>query len=323
MTRATQQTNGRRMPTDEAREHARCQETLAFVGLGRMGAPLANHLNAGGWHVLGVDPDPSVASNLRCATTLVELDQHVDVVLACVPGPSEFEQVARDAAACGSDMLINLSTVGPEVSDRVAQSLLSGEKPIRYVESPISGGVPRARERDCVLLCGATSRADLDRAWGILECLGRPIVIGSVREASVAKLVNNVAAVGAALSAIEAMELGVSAGLDLPKIFSILESGTANSYVVRSTLSRSLLAGEYRQGFSARLALKDLRLALQMLDESEAPMLVAAERVLSRDCETGLANFFFPARATRARQLAAHVAPLAPHFEGSSGGDTL
>lgn len=285
-------------------------ERVAFVGLGRMGSPLATRLAQAGRQIFGVDP---VARNpLIRASSLADLDEPLDAIVACVPGPYELKEVVDAIRSTDARLVVNLSTVGPEVGERVAESLGEADPPVPYVESPISGGVPRAAIGDCVLLCGAAIDANLQLAWPLLEQLGRPRVVGTIRQAGVAKLVNNVAAVGAALATIEALEIGVAADLDLPTLFPLLEAGTADSYVLRSTLSRSLIGGEYRQGFSARLALKDMQLALDLAGRAPGPMLTTIASILAKDCANGLGDFFFPAHATRQGRLASHVAPLMP-----------
>jgi 3-hydroxyisobutyrate dehydrogenase-like beta-hydroxyacid dehydrogenase len=171
-----------------------------------------------------------------------------------------------------------------------------------FVESPVSGGVLRTARRDIALLCGCREAAMIDPLRPVLDAIAKRIfVFGSARHASVAKLVNNVAAVNIALGTIEALSLGVGSGLELEDLFEVLDAGTAGSYVLSSTLTRSLLDGDLRTGFAMRLAAKDMGLALDhaAFVDVDLPHTTESLTQLDEGIEGGLGDLVFPAVALR------------------------
>lgn len=279
---------------------------VAFAGLGQMGLAMAGRLRTAGIDVVGIDPDPGVraqaeARGLRTAASS-DAAGSFDALLMCVPGPREAAQLVTSclAAAQRPRVVVNLSTVGPSVAREQCARLRAAAPPIAYVEAPISGGVLRAAQGRAVLLCAAEPSEALDELAPLLERMAaRAIRFPTIRACATAKLVNNLAVLATSLATLEALEWGVRAGLDPDDLFDALQAGTADSYALRSTLTRTLREGDFTRGFAMRLALKDVRLALAEAAGAEAAMPFAAEvaRQLEAGCEQGLGDRTFPAVA--------------------------
>jgi 3-hydroxyisobutyrate dehydrogenase-like beta-hydroxyacid dehydrogenase len=209
--------------------------------------------------------------------------------------------------------LLNLSTIGPEAAESV-EALLGDE--IAFFECPVTGGVLRTRQRRSTIICGCRDREAYDSIRPLLEAMSElPLHVGTVREASVAKLANNVAAINGALATLEA--LGLRAGLSLETLFRVLSRGTADSYVLASTLRRPLLEGDFTTGFAARLAAKDLRLVLELAGQLGLDMPRTERTLEDLDdlVEHGLGDLVFPAVALR-RGMAEPAAGAARGREG-------
>lgn len=280
--------------------------TVAFAGLGQMGLAMVAHVQALGLDVVGVDPDPvararAAERGLATARSVREAGT-ADALLLCVPGPREVATLVSEclAAADPPRIVVNLSTVGPSVAEEQCARLRAAAPAIAYVEAPISGGVLRAAERQCTLLCAAEPAECLAAIGPLLEAMAaRVIRFPTIRACSTAKLVNNLAVLATSLATLEALEWGVREGLDPERLFEALQAGTADSYALRSTLTRTLRDGDFSRGFAMRLALKDVRLALGEAVEADAAMPFAAEvaRQLEAGCDRGLGDLTFPAVA--------------------------
>jgi 3-hydroxyisobutyrate dehydrogenase-like beta-hydroxyacid dehydrogenase len=283
----------------------RDMRTAAFAGLGQMGLAMAARVQGAGLDVVGIDPDPharaaAVEQGLSTAGSLGEAA--ADAVFLCVPGPREVTALVSECttAARAPRVVVNLSTIGPTVAERQRERLGAATPPIAYVEAPISGGVLRAAQGRATLLCAAEPPQALETIAPILERIAEQVIrFPTIRACSTAKLVNNLAVLATSLATAEALEWGIREGLDAGQLFDALQAGTADSYALRSTLTRSLREGDFERGFAMRLALKDVRLALREAAACEHAMPFAAEveRQLAAGCEQGLGDRTFPALA--------------------------
>jgi 3-hydroxyisobutyrate dehydrogenase-like beta-hydroxyacid dehydrogenase len=298
---------------------------VLFVGLGQMGRALAGNLQAAGFRLVGVDVAPrsrTLAADELGIEVLAGLPgdglQPTYACVACVPSPADVQSVAawclRLPPARRPAALLNLSTIGPDAAESV-EALLGDE--VTFFECPVTGGVLRTRQRRSTVICGCRGREAYESVLPLLEAMSEaPLHVGTVREASVAKLANNVAAINGALATLEALELGLRAGLSLETLFHVLSRGTADSYVLASTLRRPLLEGDFTTGFAARLAAKDLRLVLDLADRLGLEMPRTERTLADLDdlMDHGLGDFVFPAVALR-RGMAEAAAGVARERE--------
>ncbi len=280
--------------------------TAAFAGLGQMGRAMVARVRDAGLDVVGVDPDPAareaVAADGLAAVPCLSDAGPVDALFVCVPGPRDLEAVISECLASSAPprLVVNLSTVGAPVAEDQRDRIRAASASCGYVESPISGGVLRAARGQVALLCAADPPACLDAILPTLERIAaRVIRFSTIAAASTAKLVNNLAVLSTSLATLEALEWGVRAGLPVGDLFDALAAGTADSYALRSTLTRSVREGDFSRGFAMRLALKDVRLALGAATAAgrQMPFATEVERQLAAGCELGLGDHTFPAVA--------------------------
>lgn len=247
------------------------QPVVLWLGLGQMGSALASRLTSD-FRVVGVDPSPTAnAKGLwrRAETVKRAIDDLAPwAVVLCLPDPVSFTEAIAEIMAVPSvaedaSHVVNLSTVGPTVA-AYAASVVERPGRLQYVESLITGGVQNAATGDITLLVASSSQlsSDLRR---MLEALAMRLdEFENIEAVATAKLVNNVAMLGTASATLEALDLGRRSGLKLDVLFRVLQRGTANSYIVNNSLRRCLLDHDRRTGFAARLALKDIDLALEL-----------------------------------------------------------
>jgi 3-hydroxyisobutyrate dehydrogenase-like beta-hydroxyacid dehydrogenase len=245
---------------------------ILWLGLGQMGGTLAARLERD-FRVVGVDPLPSASSCgiwRRAETVKRATTDGVApwAVVLCLPDPVSFldaisEITSTAIVADSARHVINLSTVGPSAAAHAA-GIIERTRKIQYVESLITGGVQRAATGDITLLVACSGELS-QGVRALLETLAARLnVLESIEAVATAKLVNNVAMLGTASATVEALDLGRRHGLATDTMFRVLQDGTANSYILNNSLRRALIDNDTKTGFAARLALKDLELALEL-----------------------------------------------------------
>lgn len=265
-------------------------QTLGFVGLGKIGAPMAARLLAEGHDMVVFDTNPAVVERLeaagaRAAPSARAVADAASVVFASLPTPDVVRMVAigDDGIVGGSAVktFVDLSTTGPKVALQVFAGLAA--KGIAAVDCPVSGGLAGARDGKLTLMvsCAEAVFAELN---GILSALGKPVFVGErPGSAQVMKLANNLLAATALAITAEALVFGVKSGLDPAVMCEVFNISSGRNTATLDKFPRAVLTGTFDFGFSTGLAYKDVRLCL---DEAEAagvptPVGSAVRQVLS------------------------------------------
>ena len=289
-------------------------QPVAFVGLGQMGQALVCHLADSAIDVIGVDSkgaDSTLTKELKIpvVTTVSHLPRNIRSALVCVPAKTDVLNVARAFAAIDFRRLgffVNLSTIGPRGTSEVQDAVRSIASRPAYVEAPISGGVIRTAQRQSTLILGCENPDVLTQIKPLLTMLVmRTIDAGRPVDAAMAKLVNNLAAIGNTFCTAEALTFGMAAGLDPQFLFETMEAGTASSYILSSTLRRSVLERDLHRGFATRLASKDMSLILQEAKcrGLHLPLLHQVAKQLDEAVDAGYGDFVFTLASTVHREL--------------------
>ncbi len=254
--------------------------TLAFCGLGRMGAPMAARLLGAGHDLVVWNRSPERASGLvaqgaRLASSPAEAASSADAVVTMLATPAALEAVVfgsgggRNTPGSGGGdsepeplasglrtgtALIEMSTVGPDAVRDLAVRLPDGAE---MLDAPVLGSVPQATDGSLKIFVGGADEV-FERWRPVLETLGRPVRFGPLGSGAAMKLVAN-STLGAVMSAVgEALALADGLGLDQALVLDTLAESPVGA-TVRS--KRPLIeTGEYQPNFALALAAKDLRL---------------------------------------------------------------
>lgn len=240
---------------------------VAFLGLGRMGAPMAAHVAKAGHDLTVWNRTPGKAGDLVEAKTVAAAVADADVTVSMLSGPESVRTVLAQVAEAmpAGGLVIDASTVGPSVSREVAAMLK--EHGLRFLDAPVAGSVGPATEGTLAVLAGG-SRADYEQAEPLLHLWGDPakvLHLGPVGTGSAMKLVLNLT-LGVAMGGIgEALRLAGDLGLDRTATLDVLALGPLAASV---NAKRTMLEeGEFRPtGFSLGLMTKDLDLAVAAAD---------------------------------------------------------
>ena len=258
--------------------------SIAVIGMGTMGAPMARNLLKAGHGVVVHNrtrerEEPLAAEGASRAASPAEAAGSADIVLSCVSDTPDVERVLLDpeiGAINGlrtGGLVIDCSSIAPAATRDIAARFR--EKGIGYVDAPVSGGSEGAIKGTLAIMCGG-SEADFERAKPVLEVLGAKITrIGDVGAGQIAKVANQVVIAGTFLALGEALTLAHRAGADPEKVVEAIGGGVAGSWILQNR-SGNMLNDTYPLGFRTRLHRKDLGIALDTARTFEVPVHVAS-----------------------------------------------
>jgi 3-hydroxyisobutyrate dehydrogenase-like beta-hydroxyacid dehydrogenase len=259
------------------------REVLGFVGVGRMGGPMASHLLDAGYSLCIFDTSadatrPLVARGAEAAGSAAEVASRAHTVLMSLPTPQIVQAVALGdrGVAHGSTVkiVIDLSTSGPGVANLVARGL--GERGVTLVDAPVSGGVAGAKAGTLAVMVSCP-RPVVAEVEPILKRFGRIFYTGEKPGlAQTAKLANNLLAAAALVVSSEALAMGVKAGLDPKVLIDIINAGSGRNSATQDKFPRSILPRTFDFGFATGLSYKDVRLCVDEAEALGVPMVVGS-----------------------------------------------
>jgi 2-hydroxy-3-oxopropionate reductase len=239
--------------------------TVAFIGLGIMGAPMAGHLLDAGYQVIGYNRsrravDRLVAKGAKAAATAAEAVRGADVVITMVPDSPDVEEitVGEDgfyAVAKPGLLHIDCSTIRPDVARKIAEA--GADKGIRVVDAPVSGGEAGAVEGTLSIMVGGAPD-DVEAAMPYLNVVGKTIVhVGPAGSGQTVKAANQLIVAGNIQLVAEALVFLEAHGVDTEAATEVLAGGLAGSAVLNRKAA-NMRAREFTPGFRVDLHHKDL-----------------------------------------------------------------
>lgn len=245
---------------------------VAFLGLGRMGVPMANAIAKAGFHVRAWTrsqrrPDGLATAVEFLASPLAAVDSAAAVVAVLADGAATnavlFGTGVADRLLPGT-IIVDMGTSGTEVAVEHAQRFAM--RGCSYVDAPVSGGVAGAANATLTIFAGGEPR-DLERAKSILEAMGTPHHLGPAGAGQTAKLANQIIVAVTIAALAEGLTFAETHGLDAASLLAALKGGLADSAVLRQHGPR-MVARDFSAGGAMRLHLKDLRLAKSRSSET-------------------------------------------------------
>ncbi len=242
-------------------------ETIGFIGLGIMGAPMAGHLLDAGCSVVtsdhrGAPPAGLTAKGLKTVTGSDAVAKAADIVITMVPDTPQVDEVlfGENGVASGlskGKLVIDMSSISPIATKKFAQRI--NELGCDYLDAPVSGGPIGAKNATLTIMAGGEAPA-FARAEPFFRGMGTTIThVGAPGAGQAVKLCNQLIC-GINIQAVcEAIALGRASGVDLEQMRSVLLGGSAASWML-DKLGPAMIAGDAGAGFRIDLMLKDLRL---------------------------------------------------------------
>lgn len=264
--------------------------SIGFVGLGNMGLPMAINLIRAGYQVKAFDVSNAAMDAVsteggQIVSSAVSAIEGSEIVITMLPNSSVVESVYLGEGGfvvhdIKSKLFIDCSTIDPSTSRRVATALEALGS--AFLDAPVSGGVMGAQAGTLCFMVGG--RKDiLSRAHSAFECMGKKIIhAGGHGAGQLAKICNNLMAGILMAGTAEALALGAKNGLS-PKVLSEVMVGSSggNFMVEKWNPWPNLMPGvpasnDYHGGFHVKLMLKDLGLALDCAQHSNAAVPLGA-----------------------------------------------
>jgi 2-hydroxy-3-oxopropionate reductase len=239
--------------------------TVAFIGLGIMGGPMAANLVKAGYEVVGYNRSPAPIEKLvdvggRGAGSVAEAVRDADVIVTILPDSPDVEAVATGedgifASARSGALYVDMSTIRPDVAVRVAEA--GREAGLRVVDAPVSGGEAGAIEGSLSIMVGGEA-ADFEVAKPVLEAVGTTIVhVGPAGSGQTVKAANQLIVAGNIELLAEAVVFLEAYGVDTKAALEVLGGGLAGSTVLQRK-GQNMLTREFQPGFRLALHHKDL-----------------------------------------------------------------
>lgn len=250
--------------------------TVGFLGLGRMGAPMAANLlpHVGTLLVHDISPaavEALAAKGAEAAGSAAALGERCEIVFTSLPTPPIVRDAVAEVISGGTPRIVcDLSTSGPKLAQEL-HDLLTPHG-IASFDAPVSGGIRGAEQGTLAIMVGGPE-AQWPEVEPLLRHIGKPFFMGETPGAGqVAKLANNLLSLAAIATTAEAMTLAVKAGLDPARMIEVLNAGTGANSATRDKWPRAVLPRTFDFGFSAQLSLKDTRLALAEAQAMGVPL---------------------------------------------------
>ncbi len=254
---------------------------MGLIGLGNMGTAIAERLLDAGYPLVVNNRTPEKAEALgalgaEVAATPEELVAQVDVVLSSLANDAAFEEVSGRviAAARPGTVLVDMSTVSPEVSARVAA--LAEMASVRYLRAPVSGNPTVVRAGNLSFIVSG-ARETLDDVEAVIEAIGPTIHhVGEGEQARIVKLAINLMIAVLAQVMSEALVLGEAAGVSRAALLEVMGSSAAGAPFVKYK-TEPLLRDDFSATFTTALMEKDIDLVLDAARDAGVELPLARE----------------------------------------------
>ncbi|MBE7159752.1 MAG: 3-hydroxyisobutyrate dehydrogenase [Williamsia herbipolensis] len=253
--------------------------TVAFLGLGNMGGPMAANLVAAGHTVHGYDPMADAVSRAREAGVTVEASvvdaaRGADVVVTMLPNGALVSACYEEILGVvePGTLLVDSSTIS--VDDARAVNARATDAGMLQIDAPVSGGVKGATAGTLAFMVGGTDAA-FAAAQPVLDPMaGKVIHCGHTGSGQAAKVCNNMILAAQQIVVGEAFVLAEKLGLSAQSLFDVVTGATGNCWSVHTNcpvpgpVPGSPSTNDFRPGFATALMAKDLGLAMAAVEST-------------------------------------------------------
>jgi 3-hydroxyisobutyrate dehydrogenase-like beta-hydroxyacid dehydrogenase len=250
-------------------------QTVAFIGLGVMGGPMAGHLARAGHRVTVYNRTAARAEawvaqhageglSAAMALTPREAAQQADIVFLCVGNDDDLRSVVLgpDGALAGlrvGGLLVDHTTASADVAREL--SALAVAQGGQFIDAPVSGGQAGAVNGVLTVMCGGDAAA-FETMRPVAMAFSRAIrLLGESGAGQLAKMVNQICIAGLVQGLSEAIAFGQNAGLDMKQVLDVIGKGAAQSWQMDNR-GKTMVDDQFEFGFAVDWMRKDLGLVL-------------------------------------------------------------
>ncbi len=252
--------------------------TVAFMGLGAIGAPMARHLGRPPfeltvWNRTRAKAESFARENAaRVAATPAAAAEVSDFVITCLPTSNEVEALLEgsDGILAGirrGATLVDCTSGDPVQSRRIAARL--ADVGVSFIDAPVSGGVSGAERGTLTVMCGG-DRDVFEQTRPVLESFGEKIVLcGPVGAGHALKAVNNMLLAINIWSAGEGLAALARAGVDIPAALGVINASSGRSNVTENLITERVVTRAFPRTFRLALLDKDAAIAASVARDNK------------------------------------------------------
>ena len=256
---------------------------IGFIGLGIMGGAMSVNLLKAGfpltvWNRTPEKMRPLLEAGAKPVKSPKEVAERSDIVIDMVTDSKDVEEVllGKEGVIHGArpgTIVVDMSTISPIVTREIAKKL--GEKGIRMLDAPVSGGDIGARNATLSIMVGGDAET-YEECLPVFQAMGKTITyIGGHGDGQVCKAVNQILVGVNVLGVAEALMFASKAGVDVDKVLAAVSGGAAGSWQLANN-GPKMLKGDYTPGFKVKDYIKDLRIIMETAAETKTPLVETA-----------------------------------------------
>lgn len=239
---------------------------IGWIGLGKMGLPMTDHLLRRGYEVRGYDPDANSAQaaasqGVNLAGSVKELAASTDIVITMIPNDNVLHSLVFGSEGLGNllsdrQILVDMSTVSPIISAEVSDCLVGKAA---YLRAPVSGSTETAKSAQLTIIVSGPQAA-YDAFLPVMQAMSaKQYYVGAADEARYLKLVlNSLVGASAALLS-EALALGKAGGISVDILMEVICDSVVASPLLKYKRN-SVVKGDYSPAFTVAQMIKDTTL---------------------------------------------------------------
>ena len=255
------------------------QPQIGFIGLGKMGLPMAANLLKAGYGVTGFDVSANAGATLGTearftrAASATAAAQSANIVILMLPDSKIVDRLLWDDGLANAlqsgALLIDMGSSDPIKSKVNAEKLAA--LGIRFVDGPVSGGVKRAVDGSLTIMIGGET-AVVEAARPVLAAIGNSIVhVGASGAGHAVKALNNYVSAAGLLAVCEALTAAQKFGIDPKIVNQVLNTSSGRNNTTDVKVENFMLSGKFNSGFAISLMRKDLETAESFINAVHTP----------------------------------------------------
>lgn len=257
---------------------------LAVIGLGTMGAPIAQCLVGAGFTVRGFDLEPAKVRALQeigavGCESIAQACDGAEAAITILPRDEHVRAALLDAGGAAAhlprgSLVLEMSTIAPSTSMAIASELQS--RGLRMLDAPVGRTPADAREGRLLVMAGG-ERADFDEARPLFAAIADKIVyMGPSGSGIRMKVTNNYMSMVSMVLTAETLTMAQKAGIDTAAAVEILQNTVAGRGQINVNFPNKVLAGDITPDFPLAMGHKDLSLAMTLGNELKVPLFLGA-----------------------------------------------
>jgi 3-hydroxyisobutyrate dehydrogenase len=259
---------------------------IGFIGLGRMGVPMAGNLLRAGFEVAGYDVKAQAGRELDLRPGFERVGSaqacvaSVDVVVLMLPDSEVvdgllWEPPGLAAVMRSGTLVIDMGSSDPLHSRSNAERL--GARGLDFIDAPVSGGVKRAIDGTLTIMAGAPTET-VERARPVLQAMGKTLIhVGAAGAGHAVKALNNYVSAAGLIAVSEALVAAEKFGIDPHLVNQVFNASTGRNNTTERKVEDFMLSKRYDSGFALALMRKDVQTASQFIDGMGTPGRFARE----------------------------------------------